>query len=91
MDAFSTKRLQVMVHRTCHRLRWTWLLAALLGGCTHVSRGAQRELWIPAQTQTNISLEGRELWIDVELSGYTRQALEQFSDYEAQYDDPQAP
>lgn len=88
MDASKRKNPQ---QRT--RFLWlSWVLtAAWLGGCAHSSRGAPKELWIPAQTDTEIPLEGRELWIDVELSGYTRQNLERFSDYEAQHDDPPIP
>lgn len=66
------------------------LLAALLGACARdrTSNPPEAELWVPAEAKEHFDLEGRELWLDVELSGYTRQTLERYSDYEAQHDDP---
>lgn len=63
------------------------LLVGLPSSCVHVNDSAGKELWIPPDADADRLLEGRELWIDVELSGYTRQELERFSDYEAAHDD----
>lgn len=49
------------------------------------------ELWLPVNTAGQMELQGREIWIDVELSGYTRQELELYSDYEALQDMPSGP
>lgn len=64
------------------------LLASLIciGACAHPSKSAGKTLWIPPDAKADQIVEGRELWIDVELSGYTRQELERFSDYEAAHD-----
>lgn len=67
------------------------LCALFLAGCAHAPRRTPQELWIPAQTKADLVLEGREIWIDVELAGYTRQELERYSDYEAERDDSPPP
>lgn len=74
------------------RNRGHWLFATVVGlglsACAHPGVHKSKELWIPADAKVDAVLEGRELWIDVELSGYTRQRLERYSDYEAQREDP---
>lgn len=70
----------------------------LASGCAHPPSKSNKqpvaspELWIPVsdgdRLDLQVEVQGRELWIDVELSGYTRQALESFSDYEAAHEDP---
>lgn len=66
------------------------ILATSLGACARgrTSNPPAAELWVPADAEEHFDLEGRELWLDVELSGYTRQSLERYSDYEALQGDP---
>lgn len=73
-----------------HPARWPRLLflwGLFHGACAHPAQTKNKELWVPASDAPDAVLEGRELWIDVELSGYTRQRLERISDYEAEHDD----
>lgn len=82
MDASSSP-----IRRTRPCMALLGICTALLGGCAHQRQLPHHELWIPTQANANVILEGRELWIDVELAGYTRQSLESYSDYEAQNDE----